>query len=90
MNVWALGFNRADVSNQSLSRGSLSLYPSLVELWVDGAGPVPLPWWCWVVVLRIQMVRHWREGRVRAVMMVVVGASCLTIKGLRAETVALT
>lgn len=42
--LWALGFSRADVSNQSLSRGSLSLYP-----FVGGAtgrwgrtGPSPL------------------------------------------------
>ena len=33
--VWALGFSLADVSNQSLSRGSLSLYPLSVKPWVD-------------------------------------------------------
>lgn len=60
VDVWALGFSRADVSNQSLSRGSLSLYPLSVEPCVDGAGPVhPLVVWYWVVVLIIQMVRHW-------------------------------
>lgn len=70
VNVWALGFSRADVSNQSLSRGSLSLYPLSVEPWVDGAGPVhPLVVWYWVVVLIIQMVRHW--------------GGCSTVKGLR-------
>ncbi len=41
--VWALGFSLADVSNQSLSRGSLSLYPLSVEPWVDRAGPVHPP-----------------------------------------------
>lgn len=60
VNVWALGFSWADVSNQSLSRGSLSLYPLSVEPCVDVAGPVhPLVAWYWVVVLIIQMVRHW-------------------------------
>lgn len=76
VNVWALGFSRADVSNQSLSRSSLSLYPLSVEPWVDGAGPVHPPVvWYWVVVLIIQMVRHW-GGR-------------STVKGLRDETVLL-
>lgn len=54
--VWALGFGLADVSNQSLSRGSLSLYPLSVEPWVDRADPVhPLVVWSWVVVLIMGM-----------------------------------
>lgn len=60
--VWALGFSLADVSNQSLSRRSLSLYPLSVEPWVDWAGPVhPLVEQSWVVVLMMMagMSRLW-------------------------------
>lgn len=60
VNLWALGFSWADVSNQSLSRGSLSLYPLSSEPWVDRPGPVHSPViWCWVVLLMIRMLRHW-------------------------------
>lgn len=59
--VWALGFSPADVSNQSLSRGSLSLYPvggSMGRL----SRPSPFPdgvVWSWVVLLMMGMGRHW-------------------------------
>lgn len=50
--VWALGFSPADVSNQSPSTGSLSLYPLSVEPWVNWAGLVhPCAVWSWVVVV---------------------------------------
>lgn len=64
--VWALGFSLADVSNQSLSRGSLSLYPLSVEPWVNRTGPVhPLVVQRWLVVgLMMGMGRHLGGGAV--------------------------
>lgn len=74
--VWALGFSLADVSNQSLSRGSLSLYPLSVEPWVDRAGPVHPPG-------GVVLGGGADDGDGEAL------GGCPTVKGLRAEAVLL-